>query len=435
MNDKKQTIKKRPKISKKNKSGRFGSKIYIGFSLLALLLVITLMVALNSVKNGNNITKTVSSNINKIENNTKNIDTKRQEKPKKEHERLKYPLKFDEDENLSKIFIDPELEPKKQKQKASDKESINISKSQNLSEKKGETKLENLNIDKSKTIVSLPTPHLKVESVKMELNQTKDYNQTVHKIEKSIEETEKVARHKKEEKPQKQKALSPAKSNMQSEKFDGKPRLVIIIDDVATFEHAFMIRSTELKLTPSIFPATKNHPDTPKIADLFEFFMIHLPMQAKSFDHPEIGTLNVNDSFETILKRVQKVRADFPHARYINNHTGSKFTSDFKAMDKAYRAFIQEKFIFIDSKTIATSVVASVASKYSQPYIVRDVFLDDSATYAAVKKELANAVRIAKKRGYAIAIGHPKKSTIQAIKDAKNGILREVEVVYLKDIL
>ena len=215
----------------------------------------------------------------------------------------------------------------------------------------------------------------------------------------------------------------------------GRAKLVLIIDDVATFEHASMVKSIGLKITPSIFPATKTHPDTPNIARTFEFYMIHLPMQAKHFDSPEIGTLTVNESFESMHEKIKKIRKDFPRAKYTNNHTGSRFTSDYDAMDKAYRALIEQGFIFVDSKTIAQTAVARAAKKYNQPYISRDIFLDDDPSAAAVRRELVAAVNLAKKRGYAIAIGHPKKNTIAVIKASKNNILKDVEVVYLKDIL
>ena len=215
----------------------------------------------------------------------------------------------------------------------------------------------------------------------------------------------------------------------------GRAKLVLIIDDVATFEHASMVKSIGLKITPSIFPATKTHPDTPNIARTFEFYMIHLPMQAKHFDSPEIGTLTINESFESMLEKIKKIRKDFPRAKYTNNHTGSRFTSDYDAMDKAYRALIEQGFIFVDSKTIAQTAVARAAKKYNQPYISRDIFLDDDPSASAVRRELVAAVNLAKKRGYAIAIGHPKKNTIAVIKASKNNILKDVEVVYLKDIL
>ncbi|WP_122866911.1 divergent polysaccharide deacetylase family protein [Campylobacter showae] len=213
-----------------------------------------------------------------------------------------------------------------------------------------------------------------------------------------------------------------------------KPRLVIIIDDVAYKHQADAIKSVNLKLTPSFFPATSDHPETPVLARRFSFYMIHLPMQALGgFKGAEIGTLTVDDDYEKIAKKLQSIKRDFPNLKYINNHTGSRFTSDAAAMDRMMRAVRDENLIFVDSKTTSPTKVYGAAKKYSMPYIARDVFLDHDGSKAAVRKQLKYAVELAKKRSYAIAIGHPHKNTLEVLQESAK-LLQEVEVVYLKDL-
>ena len=401
---------------------------------------------------------------------------------KQEYEKRKYPLKFDEDENLSKIFTDPKhkselalkpkTEPKEQKKITPEiKTEVKVeTKKEEPKKEQNDTKnlLANLyknmqsSVDASHETKSEEKPESKVEQViepfyagknetKTEQNKSAEANLSIKENLKhseilkpeptkksEVEPSKKAKKQIYSEKPQKESAkkddfaVVPFTPNSSVK---GRAKLVLIIDDVATFEHASMVKSIGLKITPSIFPATKTHPDTPNIARTFEFYMIHLPMQAKHFDSPEIGTLTINESFESMHEKIKKIRRDFPRAKYTNNHTGSRFTSDYDAMDKAYRALIEQGFIFVDSKTIAQTAVARAAKKYNQPYISRDIFLDDDPSAAAVRRELVAAVNLAKKRGYAIAIGHPKKNTIAVIKASKNNILKDVEVVYLKDIL
>lgn len=213
-----------------------------------------------------------------------------------------------------------------------------------------------------------------------------------------------------------------------------KPRLVIIIDDVAYRHQVDAIKSVNLKLTPSFFPATFAHPETPILARRFSFYMIHLPMQALGgFKGAEIGTLTVDDDYEKIAKKLQSIKRDFPNLKYINNHTGSRFTSDAAAMDRMMRAVRDENLIFVDSKTTSPTKVYGAAKKYSMPYIARDVFLDHDGSKAAVRKQLKYAVELAKKRSYAIAIGHPHKNTLEVLQESAK-LLQEVEVVYLKDL-
>ena len=213
-----------------------------------------------------------------------------------------------------------------------------------------------------------------------------------------------------------------------------KPRLVIIIDDVAYKHQADAIKAVNLKLTPSFFPATSAHPETPVLARRFSFYMVHLPMQALGgFKGSEIGTLTVDDDYEKIAKKLQSIKRDFPDLKYINNHTGSRFTSDAAAMDRMMRAVRDENLIFVDSKTTSPTKVYGAAKKYSMPYIARDVFLDHDGSKAAVRKQLKYAIELAKKRSYAIAIGHPHKNTIEVLQESTK-LLQEVEVVYLKDL-
>ena len=479
----KKTTKKRPV---KKSAGRSHNKIFLGIGVIAAILIVALIAAL-SIKN-KDVEQISKANEPKSE---KQISKKAEQKvankdKKQEYEKRKYPLKFDEDENLSKIFTDPKhkselalkpkTEPKEQKKITPEiKTEVKVeTKKEEPKKEQNDTKnlLANLyknmqsSVDASHEAKSEEKPELKVEQViepfyagknetkteiKTEQNKSAEANLSIKENLKHSEilkpepakksEVEPGKKDKKQiysEKPQKESAkkddfaVVPFTPN---DSVKGRAKLVLIIDDVATFEHAGMIKSLGLKITPSIFPATKTHPDTPSIARSFEFYMIHLPMQAKHFDSPEIGTLTVNESFESMHEKIKKIRRDFPRAKYTNNHTGSRFTSDYDAMDKAYRALIEQGFVFVDSKTIAQTAVARAAKKYNQPYISRDIFLDDDPSASAVRRELVAAVNLAKKRGYAIAIGHPKKNTIAVIKASKNNILKDVEVVYLKDIL
>ena len=479
----KKTTKKRPA---KKSAGRSHNKIFLGIGVIAAILIVALIAAL-SIKN-KDVEQISKVNEPKSEKQiSKKVEQKVASKDKKqEYEKRKYPLKFDEDENLSKIFTDPKhkselalkpkTEPKEQKKITSEiKPEVKVeAKKEEPKQEQNDTKnlLANLyknmqsSVDASSEAKSEEKPEQKVEQIiepfyagknevkadtKTEQNKSAEANLSIKENLNHSEILKPEPAKKSEVEPSKKDkkqiySEKPQKENAKKDDFavvpftpnssvKGRAKLVLIIDDVATFEHASMIKSLGLKITPSIFPATKTHPDTPSIARSFEFYMIHLPMQAKHFDSPEIGTLTINESFESMHEKIKKIRKDFPRAKYTNNHTGSRFTSDYDAMDKAYRALIEQGFIFVDSKTIAQTAVARAAKKYNQPYISRDIFLDDDPSASAVRRELVAAVNLAKKRGYAIAIGHPKKNTIAVIKASKNNILKDVEVVYLKDIL
>ena len=50
-------------------------------------------------------------------------------------------------------------------------------------------------------------------------------------------------------------------------------------------------------------------------------------------------------------------------------------------------------------------------------YASRDVFLDHNRSAKAVDQQLAQTERIARRRGYAIAIGHPHDVTFEALSN------------------
>ncbi|EGB1339781.1 divergent polysaccharide deacetylase family protein [Campylobacter coli] len=210
-------------------------------------------------------------------------------------------------------------------------------------------------------------------------------------------------------------------------------RLAIIIDDMANISQVRALQALKLKLIPSFFPPDKNHIDTPKLALKFDFYMVHLPLAAMNYTKPELDTLNLSDSEKRIFKKIQQVKKDFKDLKFINNHTGSLFTSDEKAMKKLYKAFEKEELIFVDSKTIASSKAPKVAKALGQIYIQRDVFLDNRDDVAYIKNQLIEAVRLAKQKGFAIAIGHPRKNTFKALEQSKD-LLKSVELVYLSEI-
>ena len=211
-----------------------------------------------------------------------------------------------------------------------------------------------------------------------------------------------------------------------------RAKLAIIIDDVGTGEQAQKIAALPVRVTPSIFPPEYQRKDTRSLARGFEHYAIHLPMEASSAKNNS-ATLRASDNYEKLNGVIAKLRADFPNAKFINNHTGSKFTADERAMQNLLRAMNEHGFLFIDSRTSPATKAKAAMNGLGMRYVHRDVFLDNQNSVAAVRKKLREAVALAKKQGYAIAIGHPKSSTLRALANSAD-ILGEVDLVYLDEI-
>ena len=215
---------------------------------------------------------------------------------------------------------------------------------------------------------------------------------------------------------------------------DTKAKLVILIDDVSTKAQKDKILNIGYTVNMAFLPPTKTHKDSASIAQNLPFYMIHFPMQASSaFKGEEINTLKITDSYETIEKRVKQLRDWYPNAIYTNNHTGSVFTENEEAVDKLFRALKKYNFIFVDSRTSAKSVIKKYAKKYDMPYIVRNTFIDNDRDYKSIQTQLKKAIDLAKKQGYAIAIGHPHDITLKVLKESKH-LLKDVEPIYMNKL-
>lgn len=254
--------------------------------------------------------------------------------------------------------------------------------------------------------------HLKEHTYK-----TKDYKQNTQKIQKKEEKKEVIS---------KEVVTKIEKSKSSKE----KPKLAIIIDDVAFGYQVKALKSLGIKINPSFFPPSKRYPNTPKFAKEFKFYMVHLPLEATNFSSPESKTLLVSSSLNEIEERIKEIKKWFLDVKYINNHTGSAFTANEDAMRKLI--YILKKFglKFVDSRTTNKTVVEKIEKEFNERYLARDIFLDNKLDIKYIKNQLKKAIKIAKKRGYAIAIGHPHSKTFQALRESKD-ILKEVELVYI----
>lgn len=213
-----------------------------------------------------------------------------------------------------------------------------------------------------------------------------------------------------------------------------RPKLVIIIDDVSTRSQLNQIQATGLKLTPSIFPPSQRSTTSHTLAKGLEHYMVHLPMESVHTQYNvRTKTLMTTFSKEQVEARVKEIRALFPKARYVNNHTGSVYTDHYDAMRLLYGALRSEGFSFVDSRTIASTKVPQIADEFGDVYVARDVFIDNKQNIAYMHQKLQEAVNKAKERGYAIAIGHPHKITMKALLSAQN-IFAEVELVYIDEL-
>ena len=139
-----------------------------------------------------------------------------------------------------------------------------------------------------------------------------------------------------------------------------KPIGVLIIDDVSFKKQVDALNNLNIPLTMAFLPSTHIHPHSTQLANRTKDAIIHLPLEANSYKKEETNTLRVTDSYSVILNRVKQLREDFPNIKYINNHTGSKFSSNYRSVKHLVTAMKKYNFILLDSKTSSKSKIKTV---------------------------------------------------------------------------
>ena len=228
----------------------------------------------------------------------------------------------------------------------------------------------------------------------------------------------------------KKEIVTVEKSNLKNKQIvtSTKPMLVIMIDDVSNKKQVKKIQNIAYPITMSFLPPASNHKYSAKIAQDIKVHMIHLPLEASTRKFEEENTLHVGDSLEKIDTRIKELKQQYPNTIYTNNHTGSKFTQDDVSMDRLTKTLKKYGYFYVDSRTTSKTVIKKYATKYNLPYLSRNIFIDNIQDKQYIINQLKKAIKIAKKKGYAIAIGHPHKITLQTLKDIKY-LFKDVQLV------
>jgi polysaccharide deacetylase 2 family uncharacterized protein YibQ len=208
-------------------------------------------------------------------------------------------------------------------------------------------------------------------------------------------------------------------------------QLAIIIDDMGSSNKELQeLLSIEQPLTFSVIPSLAHAKEVAESAHKAGAeVMVHMPMEPEGYPKQKlekIGLLLSMDAPE-VIERVNSYFRTVPFAVGANNHMGSRYTQDAEKMEVVLKVLKGKGLYFVDSRTSPASVGYKTARALGLKCATRQVFLDNVQDEAAIGKQLAEAVAIAKKSGGAIAICHPHPSTIHALQSlmpelARSGI-------------
>jgi polysaccharide deacetylase 2 family uncharacterized protein YibQ len=198
------------------------------------------------------------------------------------------------------------------------------------------------------------------------------------------------------------------------------PCLAIVLDDLgsdtAVADEVFALG---YPLTVSILP---HHPHSTEIAEEAHSrgyqVMLHLPMQSVANETSEAEEIRTGMTSSEISRELEGMLQSVPHVVGVNNHQGSQATSDPALMKELMPLLRPRQLFFLDSRTTAATVAFDAAQRAGVRSGFRNVpFLDDVQDTAEIRKQLDLAIRGAKEKGRAIAIGHPHATTLRALNE------------------
>lgn len=206
--------------------------------------------------------------------------------------------------------------------------------------------------------------------------------------------------------------------------FGGMPSLrkayiAVVIDDVG-LDQRRSARAMDLPagVTLAFLPYAGNiQAQTAQAAAKGHELMVHLPMEpSRMTADPGPDYLGVSHTAEELEKRINRNLDAFSGYKGVNNHMGSAFTQHADGLAVLMRALKKRGVYFLDSKTAQGSIAEDMARAKGIPATHRDVFIDHFEDAARVWAALEKTERIARASGYAVAIGHPKDVTLDALE-------------------
>jgi uncharacterized protein len=204
-----------------------------------------------------------------------------------------------------------------------------------------------------------------------------------------------------------------------------KPLIAIVIDDMGVDKRRSALAiDLQGPLTLSFLTyATDLEHQTQRARNRGHELMLHVSMEpGSSAVDPGPNALLTTLSDDELRRRLEWSFGRFSTYVGVNNHMGSKFTSNRKAMSIVIGEIKNRGLLFLDSRTSGRTVGAKLARKMGVPVAERNIFIDHENTIEAVHEQLKKVEQLARSKGSVIAIGHPRDVTIRALSKWLEGI-------------
>jgi polysaccharide deacetylase 2 family uncharacterized protein YibQ len=217
------------------------------------------------------------------------------------------------------------------------------------------------------------------------------------------------------------------------------PKVAIIIDDIGYERRvAEKFLSLDAVLTFSVFPCSPFQQRIIRKARAKGFeIMLHLPMEPDEYPEVDPGpdALLTSMSPDELIDQLNKNLDAVPLIKGVNNHMGSKMTTESTRMYQIFSVLKKRGLFFVDSRTTPESVCKPSARLLQIPFAERDVFLDHVQEPDFIRKQIKELIRIAEIHGTAIGIAHPHLITYEIFCEELPKLQKKVRLVPVSSIV
>ena len=200
---------------------------------------------------------------------------------------------------------------------------------------------------------------------------------------------------------------------------DGRPMVAIVFDDLG-IDRSRTLRAIKIPgpLTMSFLTyADQLKEQTEAARSAGHEIWMHVPMEpSKATIDPGPKVLLTGSDPTELIKNLTWSLNRFDKYVGINNHMGSRFTANLAEMHVVMAELKRRGLAFLDSVTSRQSQARLAASTTGVDFATRNIFIDHQNDLTIIRQQLSKIENLARKQGYAIAIGHPRDKTLEAIK-------------------
>ena len=203
--------------------------------------------------------------------------------------------------------------------------------------------------------------------------------------------------------------------------------IVLVIDDFGyrndNISDGFL--NLSIPLTCAIIPGhTASKKFAEKAVSYGKEVIIHMPMESENYSPGEDEyKLLTSMTSELLENKLIQAFESLPEAIGMNNHQGSKATSDSKTMTVLASVLKDRGKYFIDSRTSSLTIGEKTMVSFGVPTARRNIFLDNNNDLDKIEEQMNKLANSANKNGFAVGLGHARKNTLSVLEKVVPGLL------------